>query len=200
MSASIKEMLIKEDQVKWTDRILAATLLKLIPRQVTPNQMTIFRFITVPFMALFLYLELYRIALPFFIISFISDAMDGALSRTQNKITTWGKIYDPMADKFLIGITVLILVSRYLGWILALTMIIPELMIGAVTYYKKTFGNIIMPPSIYGRAKLHFQIFGIGFLLLFVIFATPLFLLIAQYLLYISIILALIAFLIYHKL
>ena len=38
-------------RITISDRILAATVLKLLPRKVTPNQITVFRFFTVPFIA-----------------------------------------------------------------------------------------------------------------------------------------------------
>ena len=76
-----------DSQVTTVDLFLAATFLKFLPRRVTPNQITIFRFFTVPFVALLLYLDAYWYAVPLFIISAFTDALDGALARTKNKIT-----------------------------------------------------------------------------------------------------------------
>lgn len=179
----------------FKDKVMAVTFLKLIPDKVTPNQMTTFRFITIPFIAWFLYIESYTIALPFFIISALSDWTDGARARLKDQVTFWGKKYDPVADKLLLSVVAVILIGRYLNWILVGAMIIPEIIHLSVGYYRIKTRNIIQQPAIPGKLKMLFQVIGIGFLILYVMFNTYSFIVIAQYLLYASLGLALVSLL-----
>src|SRR3989338_2865390 len=106
-------------QLTLTDKILKRTLLPFIPRYVTPNSVTWFRFVSIPFVGYLLVQEQYFPGLILFFISSFSDAVDGALARTRDQVTEWGKTYDPFADKLLIGTAVFILVSRFLNAYLA---------------------------------------------------------------------------------
>ncbi len=182
----------------FKDKVMAVTFLKLIPDKVTPNQMTTFRFITIPFIAWFLYIESYKIALPLFIVSALSDWTDGARARFKDKITTWGKIYDPVADKLLLSVAAVIIIGRYLNWILVGAMIIPEVIIVTVAYYRIKTRSIIPQPKIPGKLKMLFQVIGIGFLILYVMLNFHSLIVIAQYLLYASLGLALVSLLKYR--
>ena len=110
-------------ELTFTDKILARTLLPLIPRSVTPNSITWFRFISIPFVGYLLATGNYIPGLILFFFSSFSDAIDGALARTRNQVTVWGQTYDPFADKLLIGVAVFILVSQFLNIYLTATII-----------------------------------------------------------------------------
>jgi phosphatidylglycerophosphate synthase len=86
---------------------LAKTVLRLIPRSVQPNHLTIARFWLIPFVAYFLFFGNYRIGLFVFILTALTDGIDGALARTRGQITEWGRLYDPVADKLLVATAVL---------------------------------------------------------------------------------------------
>jgi CDP-diacylglycerol--glycerol-3-phosphate 3-phosphatidyltransferase len=70
-----------------------------------PNLLTLFRIFSVPLIAAFLFLRT-----PFwdvvagicFAVSSITDYLDGYLARTQKQETIYGKLLDPLADKFLV--------------------------------------------------------------------------------------------------
>src|SRR3989304_2017811 len=96
-----------------TDKILATTFLRLFPRKVMPNQITVFRFFTIPFIALLFLLEEYSIGMVLFAVSAFTDALDGAMARTRREVTEWGSTYDPLADKLLIGITAFLVLPKY---------------------------------------------------------------------------------------
>src|SRR4030067_3595138 len=71
---------------------------------VLPNQLTILRIILTPvFLFFFLSPEpLYKqISLGIYIIAALTDWYDGWLARKFNYITSWGKFWDPLADKIL---------------------------------------------------------------------------------------------------
>ena len=69
-----------------------------------PNQLTILRIILTP-VFLFFFLSpdplSKQISLGIYIIAALTDWYDGWLARKFNYITTWGKFWDPLADKIL---------------------------------------------------------------------------------------------------
>ena len=112
------------------DKVLAKTLLLLIPLWLTPNIISWMRFFSVPFVGYFFWVENYTVALPLFFISAFSDAIDGSLARTRNQVTDFGKMFDPIADKLLIATASIILIPRYLeetGWAIVAAIVIIEL-------------------------------------------------------------------------
>lgn len=187
------------NQLTITDKVLARTLLPLIPRSVTPNAITWFRFISIPFVGYLLATGDYIPGLVLFFFSSFSDAVDGALARTRNQVTVWGQTYDPLADKLLIGVAVFILVSRFLSVYLTATIIGIEffLLVGAL--YRKRTQGIPIEAEISGKVKMVLQSFGIGSILLFAIFQIPAFLTMAGYLLYLAIIFAIISLVVYKS-
>ena len=67
-----------------------------------PNKLTIGRMISVPFFIAAYLLGYYPAALVIFIAASVTDYFDGKIARSQNLITNFGKIMDPLADKILV--------------------------------------------------------------------------------------------------
>src|SRR3989338_7282054 len=103
--------------------VIAKIFLKVFPPWITPNHITIFRFLTIPFIILLLFSEKYLFGIILFSISAFSDMIDGALARVTNQITEWGKMSDPLADKMLIGSVAAIIVSNFINVYLAAAII-----------------------------------------------------------------------------
>ncbi len=186
-------------ELTFTDKILARTFLPLIPRFITPNQITWFRFISIPFVGYLFLSEQYFSGLILFFFSAFSDAVDGSLARTRDQVTEWGKIYDPVADKLLIGTAVFILVSRFLSVYLAATVITLELFLLVGAYYRKRVKGIPIEAEVSGKAKMVLQSLGIGAILVSLAFSLPAFLVVAQYFLYLSIVFAIISLVVYKS-
>lgn len=186
----------RETHITVSDRILAVTFLKLLPRRVTPNQITIFRFFTVPFVAALLYLDLYLYAIPLFAVSAFTDALDGALARTRNKITEWGKAYDPIADKLLIGSAALIVIPKFVNVYLFAIIVFLEMFLIGTAYYLKNQGHDISANG-WGKAKMVLQSLGIVCILVFALGGFPWALGVGTYLLYASIFFAIISLVTY---
>lgn len=186
-------------QLTVTDKILQKIFLPVIPRFITPNIVTWFRFITVPFVAYLFIQESYIIGLLLFIVSAFSDAVDGSLARTRNQVTDWGKMYDPAADKLLIGVSVFILVSNFLNWYLAVTIIGIELFLIVSAYYRKRFQSIPIEAEFSGKIKMVLQSLGVASILVSIVFSIPAFITIATYLLYLAIIFAIISLVVYKS-
>jgi CDP-diacylglycerol--glycerol-3-phosphate 3-phosphatidyltransferase/cardiolipin synthase len=67
-----------------------------------PNKLTIARMISVPFFIAAYLFRYYPAALVIFIAASITDYFDGKIARSQNLVTNFGKIMDPLADKILV--------------------------------------------------------------------------------------------------
>ncbi len=97
-----------------------------------PNKLTMFRIVLVPVLALvwlFPYAEfnisfisfeigntslslLNIIVLLIFAIASFTDFLDGNIARKNNLVTTFGKFADPIADKLLVNVTLMIMVTK----------------------------------------------------------------------------------------
>lgn len=99
-----------------------------------------------------------------FIFASLSDFLDGFLARKFNQITTFGKFFDAIADKFLTN-SVLIIMS-YQGimpiWI-TLILVLRDFLIDAVRQILAS-KQVIMSANWYGKWKATFQMIGITIL------------------------------------
>lgn len=181
-----------------TDKILAKTLLLLIPHWMTPNIVSWLRVVSVPFIGYFLWVGSYSVALPLFFISAISDAIDGSIARTRNLVSTFGKMFDPLADKLLIATAAIILIPRYLDWGIMLAIVSIELvLLGSAYVQKRYYGKTIQAENT-GKIKMILQSLGIGSLLVYALWKIALFLVLAQYFFYAAIFFALISLVVYR--
>ena len=184
-------------KVTLSDKIIDKIFLWAFPEKIRPNFLTVFRFITIPFIIFLLLIENYKIALPLFIISAFSDALDGAIARTRNKITDWGIVFDPLADKLLIGSVGGILIFTFISHILAILIISIELMLILSAYYR--FKGEIVPAKLSGKIKMILQSVGVALILLFVITGYPIILVAASYILYLAVFFALLSIFVYRS-
>lgn len=178
----------------FSDKLLAATVIKLLPRSLTPNLITTFRFLTVPVIFWFLIQEHYLAAGIWFISSAFTDALDGALARATNQITDWGKLFDPLADKLLIGTTAAVLVTEFISFTLAVAMISAELLLILFAYYHKYYRRHDVRSNYLGKTKMVLQTFGLATLFIAIIFNLPSFLQLADDILIIALIFAILSF------
>lgn len=159
----------KADTIHMHDKLLAATLLRLVPRVVRPNHFTIFRFLATPLVIWLMFTENYQIGLWAFLLIAATDALDGSLARTRNQITDWGKIYDPLADKLLIGSMVFVIVLKYIDFWAAMVIVGVEVIIIASAWWWKHNGYPIQS-NVWGKIKMGLQVAGVVLLLLGVVY------------------------------
>ena len=162
-------------KVKLTpyDILLRKTILPFLPASVVrPNHITMLRFLTSPIVFWLLWQGWYRSGLVAFLLVALTDAIDGAMARTRRQITLWGITYDGVADKFLIGGGVLIMVFKHLGMELAAVIIGLEFfgVLGALYFQQK---GIIHPANWWGKIKMNLQVLATVALLLRVIWGNP---------------------------
>ena len=151
-----------------------------------PNILTFFRIISAPILVVILMSTEFKMilaGLTIFIISSLTDFLDGYLARSFNQSSKLGKILDPIADKLLVTCALLSLVSnniiQEINILAATLIIIREIFISGLREYArgnsltvsflakvKTFTQfiaiILLIPS--GILELNFQFIGLTFL------------------------------------
>lgn len=133
-----------------------------------PNLLTLTRILLLPFFAATLIYREYEYALLIFIAASLTDIIDGLVARLKNQTTYFGSILDPVADKFFL-ITSFILMSIY-GFIpkwLTIIVISKDLIIvtGSIIVYFVT-QNLRVEPSTLGKSASACQFILIGLVLL----------------------------------
>ena len=184
------------EKLVWYDKILAKTILKLFPKSILPNHLTVFRFFAAPIVAILMLYERYYIGLIAFLLVSLTDAMDGSLARTRNQITQWGKVYDPLADKILIGSMVFIIVLRYIDFWTAIIIIGLEFIIILTAWLRKRKGAEIQA-NLWGKIKMCLQVLGVVVLLLAIVFNWAALMPFASGILYLAIAFAIVSLLTY---
>ncbi|MCC7522758.1 CDP-alcohol phosphatidyltransferase family protein [Candidatus Uhrbacteria bacterium] len=159
-------MLMTNENIKYFphDRLMEWTVLRFVPSFVRPNHFTILRMIMIPFVLYFFLMKQWDIALPIFLIAAATDAIDGSLARVRKQITLWGTMADPVADKLLIGSTVVIFVAQEIHVLFAVLIVFFELLIVIGALYRKHRG-LYASANNYGKIKMLLQVTGVSLLL-----------------------------------
>jgi cardiolipin synthase len=133
-----------------------------------PNTLTIGRIVIIPVFLTAVIYKRYDYAFYLFIVAAITDLLDGLFARLKDQRTSLGMFLDPLADKFLI-VTSIIILSVY-GWIpkwLAITVISRDIIvvIGWFLLYLVS-GTAKVEPSLLGRATIWVQSIFIAYVLM----------------------------------
>lgn len=153
------------------DRLLEMTVLRLFPASVTPNHLTLFRFVATPVVLVLLHAGRLVEALIAFVVVASTDALDGSMARTRDQISEWGMVWDPVADKVLIAsVAALLILDRFPGT-LALLIFLTEAVFLLGGYLRKRKG-IIVSANVWGKNKMLFQVFGVVLFILSIILAS----------------------------
>ena len=136
---------------------------------VLPNQLTVLRIILTPvFLVLFLSEDplLKQISLGVFIIAALTDWYDGWLARKYNYITSWGKFWDPLADKILTSTAfVAFVVLKIIPLWMVVVIIARDFMITGLRAYADYKGKSF-PTSYYAKWKTFIQMAFLYYLLI----------------------------------
>ena len=134
-----------------------------------PNIMTISRIfgsLAVPFLIVIDTPTFRSIAIAIFIISALTDWLDGYLARQLNAVTTLGRMLDPIADKLLVSVTLLALaVVDGWGWLMfipAVLILIREVFISGLREFMSTQSFVIHVTTL-AKFKTTFQLIALGF-------------------------------------
>jgi CDP-diacylglycerol--glycerol-3-phosphate 3-phosphatidyltransferase len=188
-------------KITLIDKAIDKLVLWAIPHSVKPNHITKFRLVSIPIIAgLLIYGHgpIFAAGFVLFVISAVSDAIDGALARTRDQITNWGTLYDPIADKLLIGTVSAIVVSKALDPFLALAIVFIELCLVGSAYFR--YKGAVVPAKTMGKTKMVLQCFGVAFLLLSIVLGgVPVLTTMALYTLYLAVVFALLSLFIFRS-
>ena len=137
-----------------------------------PNALTLFRIALIPVFVLVFYLPYhwsFIASAVIFALAGITDWLDGYLARKLNQSTPFGAFLDPVADKLMVAIALVLLVERFGSWwftIPAMIIIGREIVISALREWMAELGNrTSVAVSYVGKVKTTFQILAILVLL-----------------------------------
>ncbi len=122
------------------------------------NQLTLVRVLLVPFFVILVVYGYFGWALVVFGVAGLTDLFDGLLARTLSRRTALGAWLDPMADKFLLVTTFVVLTMPNLGlfnrlpiWLTILIISRDLLIVLTVAIINLAVGRREFRPSIYGK-------------------------------------------------
>lgn len=121
-----------------------------------PNILSIFRLVFVLLFLLTFYHNKFKTAIILLTISIITDFLDGLLARVLKQKTKLGAFLDPLADKILIIISIIVLMSKnFLPWWFFGIIITREIMvsIGWLITYQHTM-NFYTKPRFLGKTSM----------------------------------------------
>lgn len=136
-----------------------------------PNCLTLSRIIIIPLVAVLVMVHkpvTDLLACILFIIAGITDYLDGKLARAWQQLSDFGKMFDPIADKLLVGIILIVMAGYdrlpYGGLIPAMIILAREILVSGLREYLSSF-KISLPVTKLAKWKTTFQMVAIGFLL-----------------------------------
>jgi len=135
-----------------------------------PNQLTILRIILSPiFLILFLsdVVWIKQVSVIVYIIAALSDWYDGWLARKFNYITSWGKFWDPLADKILTSVAFIgFAVVELIPWWMVIIIVGRDVLITLLRVFAD-MKNYIFITSYYAKWKTLLQMVFLYYLLIF---------------------------------
>jgi CDP-diacylglycerol--glycerol-3-phosphate 3-phosphatidyltransferase/cardiolipin synthase len=135
------------------------------------NFLTLLRIAAIPVVVLCFYspLDYARpIAAILFGLAAVTDMIDGWVARRFGQMSRFGEFLDPVADKLMVAIVLVMLVQADSGWfedIIAMIIIGREITISALREWMATIGERAnVKVDVTGKIKTTLQMFGIGFM------------------------------------
>jgi CDP-diacylglycerol--glycerol-3-phosphate 3-phosphatidyltransferase/cardiolipin synthase len=126
-----------------------------------PNKLTIARMIAVPFFIAAYLLGYFPAALVIFIGASITDYFDGKIARSQNLVTNFGKIMDPLADKILVYSALCLFIESDIirAWMLIL-ILAREFIVAGMRTVAASEGTVLAA-GMSGKIKTVLQMFAV---------------------------------------
>ena len=151
-----------------------------------PNKLTVLRIILVPLVALIWlfpyeqfgikigYLMIFDVSVSYlnlivlfvFALASFTDFLDGKIARKRNLVTTFGKFFDPIADKLLVNMMLIILACKHMISVVPVVlMILRDIIVDGCRMIAAQKG-IVISAGILGKMKTALQMFTIIFVLM----------------------------------
>lgn len=157
----------EEQAPKWypQDYVTNVLILPFIPEFVRPNHITILRMLLTPVVLWLLWHEWYMWAVPLFMFTALTDAIDGGLARIRKQITPWGMLFDPIADKLLVGSVTLVVALKYFHpWLVFFAIFLDIL--PSIRWASQKYTGGMMAANGWGKTKMVLQCIALSLLLL----------------------------------
>jgi CDP-diacylglycerol--glycerol-3-phosphate 3-phosphatidyltransferase len=143
-----------------------------------PNRLTMFRILLIPIIISSLFINLSKIPhlIPYekafgylaawtFVIASITDFFDGYIARRRGIVTVFGSFLDPIADKFLVVSSLILLQGlERIPVLIVVILVLREIYITALRLLAQERG-LSVPVANIGKWKTAFQMIGIPFLM-----------------------------------
>lgn len=137
-----------------------------------PNQLTLLRIILIPVFVLVFYLPFEwnnLVACVIFVLAAITDILDGYLARKLNQTSSLGAFLDPVADKLMVAVALVLLVQQNPNIYLALAAAViigREITVSALREWMAEIGaRSKVAVSVLGKVKTIAQMVALGFLI-----------------------------------
>ncbi|MBW4035816.1 MAG: CDP-diacylglycerol--glycerol-3-phosphate 3-phosphatidyltransferase [Proteobacteria bacterium] len=137
-----------------------------------PNVLTLSRIAAIPLLVLLVALRdptADLLAAALFTLAGITDWLDGRLARTRRQLSNLGRMLDPIADKLLVGATLMLLVGFHLlpafGIYPAIVIMLREILVSGLREYLAGI-SIGLPVTRLAKWKTAAQMSALGVLLL----------------------------------
>lgn len=137
-----------------------------------PILLTLFRVVLIPIFIILFYLPIesspFWVAL-IFLVAAVTDWLDGYLARKWNQTTRFGAFLDPVVDKIMVTVALVLVTQYYHAWYItipALIMIAREVLISALREWMAELGKRgHVAVSIWGKVKTVSQMTALTWLL-----------------------------------
>lgn len=135
-----------------------------------PNFLTLIRIVLIPFLILVFYLPVPwsgPLAAYLFLACSLTDWLDGYLARRLNQTSNFGRFLDPVADKLLVTVTLILLVDRHPSLVIPAIIIVGrEIIVSALREWMASAGESTrVAVSTIGKMKTGIQMAALVMLL-----------------------------------
>lgn len=141
-------------------------------RLTVPTVLTGVRFLLTPCIAVSLFYEYWFLGLLFFVVSAVTDVLDGFIARRYNQKTQLGACLDPLADKFLViavFLTLAIQNNPYVSvpfWLVGIVIIKDFLLIVGALFIFRANHEVVVRPTMLGKGTMVIQACALTWFLL----------------------------------
>lgn len=135
-----------------------------------PNYLTIIRMLIIPVIVFTFYFEnsklAHQVGASLFVVASITDFADGYLARKFNITSNFGAMFDPIADKLLVGCVIIMLVKKgYANEIPCLMILAREFLVAGLREFLAQI-KVSVPVSRLAKLKTFIQMLALTILIL----------------------------------
>lgn len=161
------------EEVHTHDSFFEKILARCLPECLTPNKITLFRVILTPAVFFLVLHYHYKLGFFLFLLAAFTDVVDGSIARTRGQVTKFGMLFDPLADKLLIGSMVVLLVFRYFSiWLGIIILAIEIFFMLSALWVRLKFRTVRMA-NVWGKIKMLAQVFAMSLTMVAILIDEP---------------------------